>query len=311
MNKSRVSSLTIKQLRAFVTVYQLRGLSAAASQLFVTQSAVSVLIRQMEQDLGVTLFDRTTRSLEPTAVAHEAIEAAQRVLRDIDALGRGLSDLSTIRRGRVAITCTPTLAEALLPAAISEYLKRYPDIHINIDDCAPENFTARVLGEHADFGVGTPDRAGGVQKTRLMSDYVSIVYQENDPLASKKVVRWKDIDGLPIITVRPGYGIRSLIAQSAAQAGIFMNVQHEVSLMSTALWMTSCGLGPSVMPATYARNCRIQGLAVKPLVYPKISRDIYVLVRTGRSLSPPAEKFVEVLKESVEKGFDSKRSPNA
>lgn len=90
-----------------------------------------------------------------------------------------------------------------------------------------------------------------------------------------------------------------------------MNVQHEVSLMSTALWMTSCGLGPSVMPATYARNCRIQGLAVKPLVYPKISRDIYVLVRTGRSLSPPAEKFVEVLKESVEKGFDSKRSPNA
>ena len=184
-------------------------------------------------------------------------------------------------------------------AAISQYLKQYPDIHVDVDDCAPENFTARVLGEHADFGVGTPDRAGGVQKTRLMSDYVSIICHENDPLASKKLVRWTDIDGLPIITVRPGYGIRSLIAQSAAQAGIFMNVQHEVALMSTALWMTSCGLGPSIMPATYARNSRIQGLVIKPLAYPKISRDIYVLVRTGRSLSPAAEKFVEVLKESI------------
>lgn len=304
MNRARLSSLTIKQLRAFVAVYQLRSLSAAASQLFVTQSAVSVLIRQMEQDLGVRLFDRTTRSLVPTAVAHEAIEAAQRVLRDIDALGRGLSDLSGLKRGRLTIACTPTLAEALLPSAISEYLKRFPDIHIDVDDCAPENFTSRVLGEHADFGVGIPDRAGeGVQAERLMSDYLSIICREDDALASKKLVHWKDIDGLPVITIRPDYGIRTLIIRSAVQAGIILNVQHEVALMSTALWMTACGMGPSVLPATYARNSRHSSLVIKPLESPLVSRNIYVLVKTGRSLSPAAQTFVNVLNESVKRNF--------
>ncbi len=300
MNEIRVSSLTFKQLRAFVAVYQLRNLSAAAAQLCVTQSAVSVSIRQMELGLGVRLFDRTTRSLVPTAVAHEAIETAQRVLRDMDVLGHEIRDQSRLRRGRVTIACTPMLAEVLLPGAITSFHRLYPDVHIHVDDCAPENFTSRVLGETVDFGVGTPDLVGeGVQTERLMTDALGLVCRQGDEIAERRTVRWKDIDRLPVMTVRPGYGFRTFLDQSAAKAGIYLNVQREVSLMSTALWMVMCGLGPAVMPATYARNSRTSGLVFKPLTFPKVSRDIYVLIKTGRSLSPAAQQFVKVLKSSV------------
>ncbi|HCB75296.1 MAG TPA: hypothetical protein DEP91_03860 [Sphingomonas bacterium] len=84
MNSERHFSPTLKQLRAFVAVYQLRKLSAAATQLFLTQSAISVLIRQMEDGLGTRLFDRTTRSLQPTPAAHEAVQVAERILRDLE-----------------------------------------------------------------------------------------------------------------------------------------------------------------------------------------------------------------------------------
>ncbi len=299
-SKARYSALTVKQLRAFVAVYQMRGLSAAASQLFVTQSAVSVLIRQMEQELGVRLFDRTTRSLQPTPAADEAIDVAQRVLRDIDSLGAGLSDLSALRRGRLTIACTPTLARILLPEAISEFVQLYPDIHVDIDDCAPDQFISRLVSEHADFGLGTPDTAGdGVQMLRLMNDHLSVVCRTDDPFAQRKSIRWKELAGVPVTTVRPGYGVRPLIDQSAARAGIRLNIAHEVALLSTALWMTSCGMGPSVMPAAYVKYSHDPRLVSRPLVGPKVSRDIHVLVKSGRSLSPAAKRFVQVLKASL------------
>lgn len=300
MNKIRTSSLTIKQLRAFVAVYQLRGLSTAADQLCVTQSAVSVLIRHMEQDLGVRLFDRTTRSLQPTPAADDAIEVAQRVLRDLDSLGTGLSGLSDLRRGRVTVVCTPALARILLPEALNRFVRTYPDIHVDVDDCAPDQFFARLLGEHADFGLGTPDRAGeGVRIQRLMGDHLSVICRTDDSMAARASVRWKELDGLPIIAVRPGYGVRSLIDQSAARAGIHLNVAHEVSLLSTALWMTACGMAPTVMPAAYVQYGHDPSLVAKPLVAPKVSRDIFVLVKAGRSLSPAAQQLVTVLKETL------------
>lgn len=303
MNKTRLTGLTLKQLRAFVAVYKLRRLATAAAQLYVTQSAVSVLIRQMEEELGVRMFDRTTRSLQPTPAAHDVIEIAQRVLRDIDSLSAGLDDLSTLRRGRVTVACTPTLAEVLLPSVIRAFMQRHPDIQVNVDDCAPDQFVARLIGERADFGIGTPDRADdGVQMQRLMGDHLSVVLRKDDPMSARKSVRWKDLDGVPIATVRPGFGVRPLIDHSAAQAGIRLNVAREVSLLSTALWMTSCGMGPSVMPAAYVRYARDPDLVTRPLTGPRVSRDIYVLVKEGRSLSPAAQQFVDVLHEEME-GF--------
>ncbi|RYY96460.1 MAG: LysR family transcriptional regulator, partial [Comamonadaceae bacterium] len=290
----------LKQLRAFVTVYKLRRLSAAAAQLYVTPSAVSVLIRQLEVELGVRMFDRTTRSLEPTPAAHDAIEVAQRVLRDIDSLSAGLDDVSALRRGRLTVACTPTLAEILLPPVIDAFRRQHPDIQVDVDDCAPDQFIARLVGEHVDFGIGTPDRArDGVQMDRLISDHLSLVCRADDPIAARKSVRWKDLDGVPVITVRPGFGVRPLIDHSAARAGIRLNVAHEVSLLSTALWMTSCGMGPSLMPAAYVNYSRDPGLLTRPLSGPRVSRDIYVLVKEGRSLSPAAQQFVDVLHASM------------
>src|SRR3954454_19077415 len=99
MNDRSGFTPSIRQLRAFRAVYHLRKVSAAAEQLALTQSAISVLIRQLEDGLGTRLFDRTTRALRPTAAAVEALPTVERVLRDLDSLGAGLRDLGALRRG--------------------------------------------------------------------------------------------------------------------------------------------------------------------------------------------------------------------
>lgn len=300
MNESRHFSPTLRQLRAFVAVYQLRKLGAAATQLFLTQSAISVLIKQMEEGLGVKLFDRTTRSLQPTQAAHEAHQVAQRILRDIDSLGAGLQDLTGLRRGRVSVVVTPTLGEILLPKVVQVFQQAHPHIHLAINDCAPDQFFSHVLSEQSDFGIGTPEGVGpGLEIETLVRDHLSLVCRPEHPLASCKQVRWKDLEGEAVTTVRPGYGIRPLIELSAAQAGIRLNITHEVTFLSTALWMTGSGLGPSIMPAAYLLAARESGLVARKLTAPQVSRDICLVSKQGRSLSAAAQEFIAVLKQQV------------
>lgn len=303
MNQDRQFSPTLKQLRAFVAVYQLRKLSAAATQLFLTQSAVSVLIRQMEDGLGTRLFDRTTRSLQPTAAAHEAVQVAERILRDLDSLGAGLQDLSGLRRGRVTVVITPTLAEILLPPVVRAFRAQHPDIHLVIDDCAPDQFFSRVISEQTDFGIGTPERVGpGVELQTLLRDHLSLVCTRDHPLAQRRSLRWRDLEGLPVTTVRPGYGIRPLIELSAARAGVRLNVMHEVTFLASALWMTGSGLAPAIMPAAYVAASRNPELVARTLTAPKVSRDICLVSKEGRSLSPAAQQFITVLRKTLAAG---------
>jgi len=293
-------SPTIRQLRAFLAVHHLRKLSAAAQKLFVTQSAVSMLIRQLEEGLGTRLFDRTTRSLKPTAAANEMLPMAERILRDIDSLSTGFRELSTLERGRVSLAITPTLATFLLPAAIRSFSEEHPKVRVMVNDCAPDQFISRILGEHVDFGIGTPERPGAeVEVQRLMRDHLALVCRNDHPLAKARVVRWTDLAGHPVITVRPGYGVRPLIDGTAADAGVALDVVNEVSFLSTALWMTASGMGASIMPSAFARDANEPSLVIKVLSAPRVSRDISVVTKRGHSLSVAARALIDAIKRSL------------
>ncbi|HEX7867648.1 MAG TPA: LysR family transcriptional regulator [Variovorax sp.] len=293
-------SPTIRQLRAFLAVYQLKKLSAAAQRLFVTQSAVSMLIRQLEEGLDTRLFDRTTRSLKATAAAEQMMVTVERILRDVDSLSNDFRELAALERGRVTLAITPTLAAFLLPDAIRAFNEQHPGVRVLVNDCAPDQFISRILGEHVDFGIGTPERPGPeVEVQRLMRDHLAVVCRDDHPLAKARVVRWSDLGGHPVITVRPGYGVRPLIDGTAAEAGVALDVVNEVSFLSTAIWMTAAGMGASIMPSAFARAEADPSLVIKVLSSPRVSRDISIVTKRGHSLSAAARAFIEALKRSL------------
>lgn len=293
-------SPTIRQLRAFLAVYQLKKLSAAAQRLFVTQSAVSMLIRQLEEGLDTRLFDRTTRSLKATAAAEQMMVTVERILRDVDSLSNDFRELAALERGRVTLAITPTLAAFLLPDAMRAFNEQHPGVRVLVNDCAPDQFVSRIIGEHVDFGIGTPERPGAeVEVQRLMRDHLALVCREDHPLAKSRVVRWSDLAGHPLITVRPGYGVRPLIDGTAAEAGVALDVVNEVSFLSTAIWMTAAGIGASIMPSAFARAEADPSLVIKVLSSPRVARDISIVTKRGHSLSAAARAFVEALKRSL------------
>jgi len=306
---SDLSLLTLKQLRAFVAVYRMRKLAAAADRLSVTSSAVSVLLRQVEASLKIRLFDRTTRSLEPTSAAHDAIGPAERILQSVEQLEISCLDLEGRRRGQVHLAVTPAIGMALMPQTVRAFAHAFPDIRVVIDDCAPDQFLSRILTDQVEFGIGTPETIDDeIQVRTLVDDKLFVVCAADHVLARKRQVRWTDLASVPLVMVRPGYGVRRIIDQVAGKVGIELNISNEVNFLASALWMVSSGLGVSILPSALLVQPHFGNLVARPLTKPTVSRAISLVTRHGRSLSPASESFTEMLICDLRKSTSGKVS---
>lgn len=307
------SRLTFKQLRAFESVYRRRKLAAAADELGITQSAISVLIRQIEETLNTSLFDRTTRSLVPTKAAEDAYAIAERILQDVTNLGSNFRNLTEGNSGRVHLTATPATALTLLPDTVRRFARRYPNIRLIVDDCAPAQFLPYILNERAEFGLGTPPPdESDFNSQELLSDSLQLVCTSNHPLSRERVVKWADLDGTALIVFRnSGYGIRRLIDESLMRAGAVPKVTHEAGFLETATWMVEAGLGVAILPAALARLQAHRSLIVKPLVNPTVTRTLALVTKRKRSLSPSCQLFIDMLFEDVRRRNAPRRRSTA
>ena len=234
---------SVRQLRAFVAVYQSGHVSAAAEMLSVTQPAVTVLLREFEDRLGVRLFERTTRTLRRTDAAAEAYAYAQRALAELESLTQAMADFSGSRTGRLRVAATSTVVQTLLPGLLRAFTQAHPDVQLIVDDCPPGEFVERIAGERVDCGIGTLETAvpGLVEHVFLHDSLVAVALPS--VFGSDRALSWKQLAAFPVITVKPGYGVRRQIDRAAVEAGVHLHVAHEVSLLTTALALASGGLG--------------------------------------------------------------------
>lgn len=296
------TQLSLRQLRAFVAVYRLGKLTAAADRLSVTESAVSTMLRQMESTLNLRLFDRSSRSLVPTRAAQEIVATAERILGDVAWLGTRIQDLGERRVGRVHVAVTATVGSVLMPGVVRRFREAYPGVQLVLDDCAPDQFLSRIASEAVDLGIGTPEREDPLVASRLLlRDHLCLVCATDHPLARRRQIRWRELARHPIIAVRHGlgYGMRRRMEAAAAEAGVVLNVVHEVNFLSSAFWMTASGLGVSMWASALAWRMPYGNLTRCRLVGPRVPIDFSLVHKRDRSLSPAAEAFLEVVRDEL------------
>src|ERR1700758_5555708 len=125
-------NVSIRQLRALIAVAELGSFTDASRRLHVTQSALSLLVKDLEQALGVRLMDRGPRGATLTAAGADFLPLAAKVLEDLDAAVRSAAQLRDRRRGTVRVACTPLYASTLIPQVIAEFRTEYPQIEIRL-----------------------------------------------------------------------------------------------------------------------------------------------------------------------------------
>ena len=287
---------SVRQLRAFAAVYDTGQVSAAAERLSLTQPAVTVLLRELETRLGVKLFDRSTRRLRRTDAAVEAIAHVERALAALESLGAAMAALADAQRGRVRIATTATIAQTLLPPLLRRYLDQHAAVHVEVLDVAPADFVETVLTGRADFGIGTLEApVPGLREQVFLRDGLVAAAPASPQFPADRPLSWKQLARWPLVTVRSGYGVRRSIETAARDAGVQLQVAHEVSLLSTALAMAASGLGVAVVPGSLLQYGAHPQLVARRLVRPVVERNTAVVHRQERSLSPAAQAFVDML----------------
>ena len=287
---------SIRQLRAFTAVYHTGQVSTAAEQLSLTQPAVSMLLRELEDRLGVKLFDRNTRSLHRTQAAIEAIVYVERALMELEGLSNSMSQLAHTQRGRLCIATTATIAQTLLPPLLRRYLDLHPGVRIDILDVAPTNFVETLLNRSVDFGIGTLEApVPGLREQIFLRDNLIAAAISGPGFLTGRPITWKQLAQLPLVTVKSGYGVRHRIEAAAQSAGVQLTMAHEVSLLSTALAMAASGLGVAVVPGSLLQYSAYPQLVARRLVQPTVERHTAVVHQQGRSLAPAAQSFVDFL----------------
>ncbi|CCE07113.1 putative LysR-family transcriptional regulator [Bradyrhizobium sp. STM 3843] len=294
-------SPSLRQLEALVLVYRLGSITKAAAELRVTQSAISLLIRQIEENFQLKLFERTTRALHPTAACREAIPAAERILAGAQGLSRRMRDLAEIKAGRIAIAVSAGVASALLPRVFANFRSRHPEVSIDLFDVAPDELLGFVMAGRAEFGLGSVEEEGATEARieALMQSPLSAIGIRDGSFEKRRRLTWDAIMSSDLIAMRRGTRIRSQIDDALAQTGRELKPALEVSLITTALALTAEGVGISILPGHMLPKAQFPTLVAVPLSQPTIHRHVSLLSRADFGLSPAAQRFVEITRRML------------
>lgn len=285
---------SVRQMLAFITVYQYGHMSAAAEELALTQPAVTVLIKELELKLGVKLFDRATRTLKPTSAAELALPYIVRALDELDDLRLNMLDYNELNMGGFTLAITPNNTHHILSTLLSKFIEIYPHIKVNILECEPLELLPALFKDKADLSLGSLEKAlPTIQQYPIMQDPLVAIHHPHYSVQSS-LQTWTDLHQEKLILTKRGYGIRHQIDQHLYRLNQdqTVNIHYEVSLISTAISLVKSGLGVGVVPLSSIRHVEDQ-LIVSELKEPIVSRQISLLHVKEKSLNPSAQRFLD------------------
>ncbi|WII95152.1 LysR family transcriptional regulator [Moraxella haemolytica] len=289
-------NVTFRQINAFIAVARHKSFTKAADELHLTQSSLSGLIKEMERQLDITLFDRTTRQLHLSEGGTRLLPYALKVLDDMRLLNNEIYDLKDFHQGKVRVAASQQLAATIMPELIKEFKKIHPDVQVSLIDCGIGEVMDRVQILDADIGIG-PEYpfSNDIVATELFASPFYLIIKKDHPLSGHDELDWGDIPQGELITLQSAFAeqIRNALPLDLSER--LFRADYEVNFLSTALGMTKMGLGIT-LALTYAKTWVEQhNLTMIPIKNPTIERKFLLYTHKHRSPSPAVITFKKFL----------------
>lgn len=289
-------SYSLRQIRALTMAVETGSFGRAAARLHVSQPALTLQIRTLEESLGVTLFDRSARGVRPTPAGQALAASFQRILDELETVVAGAREQAQRRSGVVHLAVLPSVAANLLPGALARLRAAHPGIRVMVRDAVARRVAALVKAGEAELGIG---HAAGpepeLEETPLSEDSLVAVLPPGHAFAAMASLTLPALAAAPLVLTDPESSLRALVEQAFAAAGLSVRPAYEATYMSTAVALVRAGLGIAVLPATAVELRVAPLLETRPIDTPLLRRRIVLLRRRGASLSPAAEALAEVL----------------
>lgn len=287
-----------RQLRAFHLVAQHRNFTRAAEVLFITPSGLSVLIRELERQLGFRLFDRTTRQVVLTTRGSELLGITRPTL---NVLEEGMSRIEQAvkRKNRqISIGATPWFAAHVLPPAIREFRDTHLDLEIRLFDGNLSAITRRVAANKLDFALGIFGRMPGLRRVPFFRFSLMLVRPEDGQPIRHNTSQWSALGGETLISLTKGYPHEQLIRRQLRRMGIAYKRGQTVNLLDTQIGLVEAGLGIAIIPSFGVMASRDRKVRITQLD-PLVTLEFHEISNRGRKLPAEAIEFCAFLKAYI------------
>lgn len=292
--------MTAKQLRAFLAVAQTLSFTQACERLHLSQPALSLAIKGLEETLGGPLLIRSTRSVRLTPEGETLLPLAKRLLADWDNIEELLRQRFTLQLGRVALAAMPSLACNRLPWALRHFRERFPRVNVTVHDVINEQVIDMVRHQRVELGLAfEPETRDGIAFLPLFDDTFVAVLPPDSALAKAEVVDWKALLTHDFIALQRPSMVRILLEQALARRNTELPVAFESHQLATVGRMVASGLGVSAVPALCRGQMHELGARCVPLIDPQIRRTVGVVVGAGQELSTAARALYDVLQTTL------------
>lgn len=295
-------NVTPRQLRIFVYLARTLSFRATAEQFGVTQPTMSKIVQDLELEMGVRLFDRTTRRVKLTREGEELLNIAIRISDDFD---EGLSELGQVARRRtrrISVAALPTLTSLLLPGPLTRLRATSPDVMVHVHDVYAEAAIELLRSRSVDIALCSID-------TRQEDLHYEAVVEEHFMLMTSRVHhgklnlnRWDahGIDGVPIVAMRRGTGTRKCVDDAFRLKGINFRPHVALQHLSSIADFVRGGFGATILPAS-----AIEVLHDDSIVARRIddvpARSIGIITRKGSRPNQVTRKFIAQMQEGLMK----------
>ena len=295
--------MNLQQLRYAVALADARSFTKAAVNEYVVQSALSQQLRKLEDELGVTLFERTTRTVAPTPAGETLLPLMRQVLAGVEQITFGAQAISGTIAGRLTVGMMEVPSESLDVAALmATFHTRYPEVSVTLRSGGSDLLIEAVRDRKLDVAVvgsNLPSKPGRLTFTELFVEPLVAVLPAGHPLAGEGVVRLDQLASLPFIDFPPGYGLRH--ETDRGFANVPRRVAFEVTRVDEVIHFVRKDLGVALLPESVASS-RVGDdptLVLRPVAGANLYRQVNLVAPTEALRSAASQAFIGCVDDHI------------
>lgn len=288
--------VTLRQLRVFESVARHLSFSRAAEELHLTQPAVSMQVKQLEEQAGLPLTEMIGKKVYLTQAGEELARHARRIAQQLREAEEALDALKGVKGGRLSLGAIST-AKYFAPRLLAEYRRRQPGIEIDLRVSNRETVVRQLADNEIDLAImGQPPQEFATLSTAFADHPLVIIAAPGHPLATRKQIALAELGGESFIIREPGSGTRAAMERFFADGGFTPRHVMEMVGNETVKQAVMAGLGLAFISAhTVALECEVGRLLRLPVTGTPVMRRWFVVQRAEKALLPVAESFREFL----------------
>lgn len=301
-------NLSFRQLKAFVTIAEMGNFTKAAEKIHITQSGLSIMMREMESQLDFRLFERTTRTLSLTDAGYAFLSAVTHAVESIETSIDVAGSLSRKEQRILRIAAPPLISASVLPAVFHEYQLENPDVKLDLVDCDSQNVRTLVEDGSVDCGLGFFFQAISGLERRLLGSVplVSVKASNGSPTQVEEAgsrreksvqgeVAWSDLDGENLISLPSKNPIQQVI-ETHLQDNKYPNASRTAfNHFETIIAMVASRKGQAIIPSLAVPANTNHDLQIDRLTNPGVSLGLHRIVKRGRESLDTMETFTDLV----------------